>query len=247
MKIAMRSALMMVVLAVALPSAAQTADELIEKSVAAMGGRAAFAKIKTRTMSGTITLNTPGGDIPGTIEIFNALPNKARTVIKADLSAFGAGLLEIDQRFDGQTGFVLDSLQGNRDVTGNQLDNLRNAGFPHPLVTYKEMGFTAKLEGKETLGGGEAYVIVLTPAKGSAVRHYIDIKTMLPVRQVMRINIPQIGSDVDQTTELLDYREVEGLKVPFQVASSSSVQSFVVNVTKVAHNVPVDEKLFVKP
>ena len=90
------------VLASAQSASAQTADELIEKSIAAMGGRAAFAKVKTRSMSGTITINTPAGDIPGTIEILNARPNKARTLIKADLSAFGAGPLEIDQRFDGQ-------------------------------------------------------------------------------------------------------------------------------------------------
>jgi hypothetical protein len=247
MNMAMRSALMMAALAVAQPAAAQTADELIEKSIAAMGGRAAFAKVKTRIMSGTITLNTPGGDIPGTIEIQNAVPNKARMLIKADLTALGVGPLEIDQRFDGQTGFVLDSLQGNREITGNQLDNMRNAGFPHAFVNYKEMGFSAKLQAKETLGGGEAYVIEFAPAKGSTVRHYIDAKTLLPVRSVTRINVPQMNADIDQTTELLDYREVDGMKVPFQVASSSSVQSFVVDITKIAHNVPVDDKLFVKP
>src|SRR5688572_33335309 len=54
MNMAMRSALMMAALAVAQPAAAQTADELIEKSIAALGGRAAFAKVKTRIMSGTI-------------------------------------------------------------------------------------------------------------------------------------------------------------------------------------------------
>ena len=247
MKIAMRSALMMVVLAVALPAAAQTADELIEKSVAAMGGRAAFAKVKTRVTTGTITLKTPAGDIAGTIELQNAAPNKARMLIKADLSAFGAGPLEIDQRFDGQNGYILDSLQGNREITGNQLDNMRNAGFPHAFLTYKEMGITAKLQGKETLGGGEAYVVELAPAKGSVVRHYIDAKTLLPVRTVTSITIPQMNADVEQTTELLDYREIDGMKIPFQVASSSSVQNFVLDLTKIAHNVPVDEKLFVKP
>ena len=90
-------------------------------------------------------------------------------------------------------------------------------------------------------------MIVLEPAKGSAVRQYIDAQTFLPVRYVIRVNIPQMNADVDQTTELLDYREVDGMKLPFQIASSSSVQSFVVDVTTIAHNVPVDDKLFVKP
>ena len=74
-------------------------------------------------------------------------------MIKADLSAFGAGPLVIDQRFDGTTGYVLDSLQGDR------ADHRRSAGkhdapnsFPHAFLTYKAIGTTVKLTGKEKVG-----------------------------------------------------------------------------------------------
>ena len=248
MRIPIRQAvIILVVLACAPAAAAQTADEIIDKSIAAMGGRAAFDKIKSRSMAGTITLNTPAGDIPGSIEVLNTRPNKARTLIKADLSAFGAGPLTIDQRFDGQNGYVLDSLQGNRDVTGNQLDNMRNSGFPHAFLDYKAMGFSAKLQGKEKVGAGEAYVIVFEPAKGSAVRQFIDAQSMLPVKFSLTVNVPQLGQDVEQTTTLEDYKDVDGVKVPFKLSSSSSVQSFTVMLDKVTHNVEVDEKLFVRP
>ena len=155
---AMRLAVAVVVLVSANAAWAQTAEEVIEKSLAALGGRAAHEKIKSRSMSGTITLGTPAGDIPGTIEITNARPNKTRTLIKADLTSLGAGPLVIDQRFDGQAGYVLDSLQGNRELTGNMLDNMRNTGFPHGFLTYKEQGIVAKLQGKEKVGEREAYV-----------------------------------------------------------------------------------------
>src|SRR5687768_9963588 len=118
MRLVMRPALVIAVLLSAPAAWAQTADEVVETSLAALGGRAAHSKIKTRSMAGTITLGTPAGDIPGTIEITNALPNKVRTVIKADLTSLGAGPLVIDQRFDGKSGFVLDTLQGNREITG---------------------------------------------------------------------------------------------------------------------------------
>ena len=248
MKRSIRSAVL-VALAVAWAqgAAAQTADEILEKSIAAMGGRAAFEKIKTRTMTGTITLMTPAGDIPGSIEIANARPNRARTLIKADLSAFGAGPLTIDQRFDGKDGYVIDTLQGNREMTGNQLDNMRNQGFPHAFLNYKELGYSVKLQGKEKVGDGEAYVLVFEPAKGSTIRQFIDAQTMLPVRFSLTVNVPQVGADVEQTTTLEDYREVDGIKVPYKLTSSSSVQSFTVTLDKVAHNVEVDEKLFSKP
>ena len=246
MKIVVRSAIAVVVLACAQLAAAQTAEEIIEKSIAAMGGRAAFDKIKTRSMAGTITLNTPVGDIPGSVEILNARPNKARTLIKADLSSVGAGPLTVDQRFDGQNGYVLDTLQGNRDMTGNQLDNMRNAGFPHVFVNYKDLGFSVKLQGKEKLGTGEAYVLVFEPAKGSTIRHFVDATTMMPMRFVQTVNVPQMG-DIEQTTTFEDFRDVDGIKIPFKLTAESSLQSFTVTLDKIAHNVEVDEKLFVKP
>ena len=246
MRIATRLAVAVVVVLSANAAWAQTADEVIEKSLAAMGGRAAHAKIKTRSMTGTITLGTPAGDIPGTIEIVNALPNKTRTLIKADLTSLGAGPLVIDQRFDGKSGYALDTLQGNREITGNQLDNMRNTGFPNAFLTYKELGITAKLQGKEKLGDREFYVLVFEPKAGSAIRQYIDAETFIPTRFVLTVSVPQMG-EIEQTTELSDYRDVDGIKLPFKLASSSSLQSYTVELSKIEHNVPVDEKLFVKP
>ena len=79
------------VLAAARSASAQTADEIIEKALSAVGGRAALAKLTSRSMTGTITLTTPGGDVSGPVEIYNKTPNKSRTVIKLDLCCEGDG------------------------------------------------------------------------------------------------------------------------------------------------------------
>src|SRR5262245_16455633 len=101
-------------------TAAQTAEEAVERVIAATGGRAAYAKLRSRSATGTITLATPVGEITGTVEMLNEAPNKARTLIKADLTALGAGPLVLDQRFNGLDGYVLDTLQGNRPMDGGQ-------------------------------------------------------------------------------------------------------------------------------
>jgi hypothetical protein len=242
----LRLATIVVVLSWAHLAAAQTADDIIEKSIAAMGGRAAMEKIKTRTMSGSLTLGTPAGDINGTIEIQNAAPNKTRTVIKADLTSLGAGPLEIDQRFDGTTGYVLDSLQGDRPITGNQLDNMKNGGFPHPFLSYKASGTSVSLAGKEKAGDRDAYVLVFEPSAGSPVRTYIDAENYLPIMTRVKTNLPQVG-ELEQTSLTSDYREADGVKVPYKIEVSSAVQSFTIVVTKVENNVPIDDKVFVKP
>lgn len=226
---------------------AQTADEVIERSLKAIGGRAALEKIKSRSTIGSITLSTPGGDITGSIELLNAAPNKSRSVIRADLSALGAGELVLDQRFDGKSGYVIDTVQGNREITGNQLDNMRNGFFPHPFLNYKENGVTVKLSGKEKVGDREAHVLIFEPKTGSVVRQYIDAQTYLPIKSVVKVNVPQLGQDVEQTTEVLDHREVDGIQLPFRINATSSVQNYTITVAKVEHNVKVDEALFSKP
>ena len=234
------------VLAFAHTAAAQTADEIIEKSIAAQGGRAAFQKITTRTISGTITLGTPAGDIPGTIEIQNAAPNKTRTLIKVDLTSLGAGPMQIDQRFDGTTGYVLDSLQGDRPIGGNQLDNMKNGAFPHPFLTYKASGASASVAGKEKMDGRDAIVVLFEPTAGSPIRSYIDAETYLPIATRVKTTLPQVG-EIEQTSHTSDYRDVDGVKIPFKVEVSSAIQSFTIVINKVEHNTAIDDKIFVKP
>jgi hypothetical protein len=242
-----RVAVVFLLLASAPVASAQTADEVIEKSLTAAGGRVALGKLKSRSATGTITLATPAGDIEGSIELLNAAPNKARTLIKADLTALGAGQLVVDQRFDGTAGYVLDSLQGNHDITGNQLDNMRNGSFPHPFLNYKQMGTAAQLTGKEKIGDREAYVVIFEPTTGSVIRQYIDTETYLPIRAVVKTDVPQLGREVEQTMDLSDYREVDGVKIPFRLSATSNVQNFTIVLTKVEHNGQVDEAVFSKP
>jgi hypothetical protein len=225
---------------------AQTADEIVEKSLAAAGGRVALGKLKSRHLTGTVAFSTPVGALPGTVEMFNAAPNKSRTLMKLDLSAVGVGMVSLDQRFNGETGYVLDSVQGNRDITGPALDNLKAGFFPTPFLDYKERGGMVELRGKEKVNEHDAYVLTYTPKGGISVRWSIDVQSYLPIRSIMKVNVPQLGRDVEQITAFSDYREIDGIKVPFQI-TTESVQSFSITVTKVEHNVPIDETLFSKP
>src|SRR5579872_5373334 len=245
MKILTLAAALLVVCAPAV--SAQTADEVLEKSVAAQGGRAALARIKSRATSGTIALQTPGGEVSGSIDVYNKTPNKTRSVIKMDLSQFGAGSVAIDQRFDGTDGYVIDPLQGNRDLTGGQLENLKNGSFPSAFLDYKARGATATLLPRAQVLGKEAFVVQLAPKTGPATRNYIDADTYMVVRTVVTINVPQLNQDVESTVDFSDFRAVDGVKVPFTVRLASTVQNYTVTLSKVEHNTELDDSMFRKP
>jgi len=228
-------------------ASAQTADEIIEKHIAALGGRAAFGKLKSRSMKGTITVTSPVGDLSGTIEALNQEPNKVRNFIQMDLTAIGFGKVIQDQRFDGTSGYAIDTMQGNRDITGEQLEGMKNNSFPHPLLNYKQAGTTVELAGKEKVGDREAYVLIFKPKSGTVTRQYIDAESYLPIKTAVKINVPQIGGEVEQTTEPSDFRDIDGIKVPFQIVQKSSFQTVTIKVSQVEHNTAIDPALFSKP
>src|SRR5215216_1451450 len=225
---------------------AQTADEIVEKYLTAVGGRAALGKVTSRSMSGTITVSTPGGDLSGTIELLNQQPNKLRSLVKIDASAFNLGEVVIDQRFDGTSGYILDSFQGNRDLTGDQLWAAKNGMFPNPFLNYKEHGTTIELSGKEKVGDREAYVLIVKPTSGPASRQYVDVQSYLPIKNVVKANIEPLG-ELEQTTEFLAYREYDGIQIAVKVQNTSPAQTSTTYITKVEHNVQVDPALFSKP
>jgi outer membrane lipoprotein-sorting protein len=227
-------------------ASAQTADEVIEKSIAAMGGRAAFEKIKTRLATGELSIGTPAGDIAGTVEMYGAAPNKQRTVIKADLTQFGAGQLLIDQRFDGTNGYAMDSMQGNREITGSQLDNLKSQGFPHPFLNYKASGMAVKLGPKEQVGGRDMFVLTFQPTAGEPIKQYVDAETFLPARTIVTAEVPQMGK-IEQMVDPSDYRDVGGVKVAHKMTLTNAMQSISMTFKSIENNVTIDEKMFVKP
>ena len=246
MRVIARGVLLTTFVLVGAAASAQTADDIIEKGIAAGGGREALAKVTSRATTGTMTVTTPGGDVAGTIEVLNQAPNKTQTIITLDLSAMGAGKMTIDQRFDGTNGYASNSMQGETPVTSSQIDTQRNAIFPSPFLDYKERGTKIALTGKEKIGDKDAYVLLVTPAKGPASRLWVDATTYLPVKTTTTVETAEVGT-VEQTMVMSDFRQVDGITMPFKFVGSSAVQTFTVVVTKVEHNVNVDPARFAKP
>jgi hypothetical protein len=231
----------------ALPDAqAPTADDIVARYVQAIGGAEALGKVTSRRATGTATVTTPGGDVSGPIEVLSKAPNKARVSIRLDLSAMGAGTVDIMQRFDGTSGTMSNSMQGDAEITGAQLDNMRNSSFPTPFLHYKENGTTLTPLPKDTIEGKAVLVVQAKPKTGPVVTVYFDPETSLVVRTMVRVNSPQLGGDVDQYQDLSDYRDVSGVKVPFRIVNSGAGQLVTIVFSKVENNVPIEDSVFAK-
>jgi len=235
------------VLALAPGALAQTADEIIEKHLAAMGGRAALAKLTSQKATGSVLVSAQGADIPGSVEIARKAPNKSRTLMTLDLSALGGSEMVVDQRCDGKTAFASNSMQGDREITGSQLQAMLNASFPSPLLIYKDAGATVELQGKDTAGGRPVFVLLYTPKAGPASRMFFDAETFLITRTITKVNIPEAGGEIEQTSNVGDYRAIEGIQVPFSITATSAIQTVAITLSKVEINPPIDDAIFSRP
>jgi outer membrane lipoprotein-sorting protein len=127
------------------------------------------------------------------------------------------------------------------------LDNMKNNVFPSPLLTYKDRGIKVALDGnKDKVGDRDAYVLTFTPPSGPASRLWIDAASYLPIKTSVTIDSPETGP-LEQIVEFSDFRDVDGIKVPFQRKNSNAMQTFTITFTKVEQNVKIDPALFSKP
>jgi zinc protease len=226
---------------------AQTAEDLVEKHIAALGGRDVLSKLQSRLVTGTISVTTPGGDVKGSLESYNKAPNKSRRVVKMDLSSFGMGEMVVDQRFDGTVGYVIDAVNGNRELSGRQLEDAKSDYFPSTFLKYKELEIKVEAGGTEKVGDREARILIMTSKSGTPMKFFLDSETMMAMKMVATVNVPQLGGDIEQTTEFGDYREVDGVKIPFEVKVTNTAQSITIKFSKVEHNKEIDDAMFSKP
>jgi hypothetical protein len=223
-----------------------TADDIVARYVQAIGGADALGKLTSRRATGTATVSTPAGDVSGPIEVLSKAPNKARVSITLDLSAMGAGSVDIVQRFDGTSGTMSNSMQGDVEMAGAQLDHMRNTLFPTPFLHYKENGTTLTLLPKDTIDGKAVLVVRAQPKVGPVETVYFDPDTFLVVRTIVRVNSAQLGADVDQYQDPSDYRDVSGVKVPFHVVNTAAGQTVTIVFSKIENNVPIEDSVFAK-
>jgi hypothetical protein len=102
-----------------------------------------------------------------------------------------------------------------------------------------------RLMGKTKFGYREAYVVAASPARGLADKFYFDTLSGLPFR--MDAVRPGPAGQVSMEVYLDDWRDVDGIKLPFRITQSLSGLSLVFEFLEIKHAVTLDDHIFNKP
>ncbi len=191
---------------------------ILERYVEASGGRSAFEKITSRVSTGTVELTSL--DVRGTVEVFEQSPNKLSMIMDAP----GLGVMQ--RTFDGTRGWLQDPLQGLIRFTGLGLEMVKASAVFNKQAKLAELYPNPVLLGKEKLNGKDVYALRLGFEKW-----YFDVESGLLARK--------------GDTYYGDYREVNGIKLPFMVREEVFAGAGVVyKLTEIKHNVGIDEAKF---
>ena len=209
---------------------------LLERYVAAVGGRAALEKLTSATARGTVEIADFG--ISGTIQVTQQAP--ASFLSAVDLAGVGV----TREGYDGTTAWEESPQTGIREKTGAELAEAKlTAAFPRELqLTALYPGLT--LKPREKVAGRDVDVLE-APAPSGPIRMYFDAETAMLVRQVMTRITPQ--GPVEVVTDLSDYRPIDGVMRAFTLRQVAAAFTAVIQLTEVKHNTPVDAALFKKP
>ena len=212
-------------------------EQVLEKYVTALGGKAAIEKVKSRITTGTFEI--PEDGTKGTVTFYTKAPNKRRYTIEV------AGFGQIDQCFDGATGWASNPQAGVRDLSEAELAQERiSADFYGPLNIGSTFSGLA-VKGKEKVGEKEAFVIEGKESTGGPRVMYFDVATGLLIR--VTVVREAEGNQVTVENYLDDYREVDGVKVPHRLTQVQPQFRIVTQVTEVKSNAPVEDTVCAKP
>lgn len=209
-------------------------DQTIEKYVQAVGGADAFQKITSRVEKGTLSGFGPGGS---PIEVYSKAPDKRITVMHTPRG-------ENITAFDGQLGW-LSGFGPPHAVIGGELETMRlDSDFYFP-VRLKQIFTQFRARPSEKIDDHEANLIFGLRQGQPPVRLYFDAQSGLLIRMVTYIQTP-LGR-IPKQTDFADYRDADGVKVPFRWTVSRPGGRFTIQVNEIQQNVPVDDTKFGMP
>jgi zinc protease len=212
-------------------------DQILDKYIAALGGKEAAEKITAQFFKGSLEVTNFGAT--GTMEIYAKAPNKYLTV--AEVEGYGS----VKSGFNGTKGWTDDPQTGISEMTPEMLISMkRDADM---LRNYKLKELYSKLAVKEKgkVGDQEALVIEATPAEGAPEKFYFSVSSGLLLRQDAERSTPQGKALVE--TYFDDYRDVAGVKMPFLIRQNMPTVNLEVKVAEVKTNEPIDDAIFEMP
>jgi len=213
-----------------LPSAAS----ILKKYLEALGGVEALAKISTRVQQGTMAI----GQKSFPLEVLSEAPDTRLTTVH-----FNNG--DNVTAISAEEGWTSTPGHPAREMTAIELEGARleaRAFFANTLTTsFKEM----KVLAMNPINGKDCFLVSANRDTALPIYLYFEAESGLLARMLQYTETP-LGNNPTQI-DYADYREQDGVKLPFRWVVSRPNRRFSTQIEKMRQNVAIDHHRFAKP
>ena len=115
----------------------------------------------------------------------------------------------------------------------------------HRDLKLRELYAKMSVTTQETIGGGSAWVLEAESRRGQSEKLYFDSQSGLLLRR-LQIRESPLGP-VPLQMDFGDYREVDGVRIPFFSRWARPDVTLIFQYDEVRHNLPVEDARFEKP
>jgi len=213
-----------------------TGEEVMEKNIEALGGETALARHHNSLMKGKMSISGVEMDVT----IYTAEPNLLYTLFESDMVG------KMESGCNGEAAWDMSVMQGASVKEGEELEKgLFDATF-NPELYWRDRYTSIDVQAEEEIDGTACYKVVLTPTVGDTLTAYVDTETWLTVK-TETVSNSSMGS-ISVVSDLSDYREVDGVKVPFSMKLMlMGAQEMTTAMDSVEFNVEIPEGVFELP
>ncbi len=230
--------LMLLGLIVALHAQTPGAETVINKYVQAIGGRAAVEKLTSRVMKGTMDNSDDGTTSP--IEVYAKAPAWYASI--RTVPDYGV----VATIWNGATGWTKNPESGVQTMGRTDAAYASRAYDFYRDIKLKEFYPAMTVGGPVEIAGSAAHIIDTTTADGKTEKLYFNAQSGLLVRwDYERVTFEDGIIPFEVYFE--DYREIDGVKLPFTMRRQTPDYTLTFKFTDVKHNVAVDDAQFTKP
>ncbi len=213
-----------------------TVDEVLARSIEAVGGRAAVDAIKSSYTESKTEIKAQG------LSVVTRVWSKGDDFyVESDMP--GVGLSQVWKK--GDDIWSKDPINGMRKLEGKEAHQARWSSDSLLAANWKKYFDQAELLGRKQEGERELYEVALTTNAGDRLVLLFDAKTSLPAGQVFEQQTPMGAMAI--RIEVGDFREVQGVMVPFRSVTDMQLMSAVAITEKYEVNVEVDDAMLVPP
>lgn len=220
---------------------AQTAEEIIDKHIAATGGDK-WKTVNTVKMEATITSDgAPGMNIVWTMV---AVRDKSA---RMDVSVMG---MTQSSAISGDKGWSNNPFMGKMDpepLTADQVKSMHDmTDIDGTVIGYKEKGYTVEYVGTEDVEGTEALKIKMNK-EGKKIEYiFYDPETYYEIKNIQVDEVD--GKVVESASVYSNYKTQDGIVFPFTMQQANPMMgNSTITFTAVTLNPEVDEKIFDMP